>query len=231
MKKFNPVYFLPAVPVAVLVLISVFVAGDDLSGCVTGIFYLLLTVSSGVLLCMGKPWGILPGASYYAGIAVSDWLQNYKRGWFGKVPEYTYCIPIILFYVFCALYAAYKNKHPDFKLNCKNIYKLWFFAPPVLLFAVSYGLSGKSALTTPGMWIAIAFMIGFGLVMCRDRLWGAAAAALFWLLWGIVPYCLKADMFWKDIILDMLLAVPMTVIYIACATVIIKKKKAKNRTE
>lgn len=231
MKKFNPVYFLPAVPVAVVVLISVFVAGDDALGYAKGIFYLVLLVTSGVLLCLGKPWGILPGVSYYTFVAVTDWVQNYKRGWFHEIPEYTYCIPIILFYISCALYVEYKNKHPDFKISSKDIYKVWFFAPPILLFVISYGLSGKSALTTLGMWIAIAFMFGFGIVMCKDKSWGAAAAALFWLLWGIVPYFLKINMFRKDTVLDMLLTVPMAVIYIACAVVIIKMKKTKNKTE
>lgn len=226
MKKINPLYFLPAVPIILLFLFSVLIAGDDFIGVITGVIYLVLVVSSGFLLSWGKPWGALPGITYYAYVAVSDFLQNYKRGWLYEIPEYTYCIPIILFYVLCAVYVAYQNKHPEFKITSKNIYKIWYFSPPIFLFAVSYVLSGKHALSTLGMWIAIAVMFTLGVVMCKDKLWAAIAAALFWLVWGIIPMLWQVNMFWKDTVLDMLLTIPMVAAYIACVVVMHKKKKA-----
>ncbi len=226
MKKLNPLYFIPAAPVILLFIFAVFMAGEDLAGIATGVVYLLLVLSSGFLLSWGKPWGALPGAVYYAGIAISDFIQNHKRGWIGEMKEYTYCIPVIIFYICCAVYVAYKNRHKDFKLNIKNLYKIWFFAPPVFLLVISYSLSGKHALTTPGMWIAIAVMTAFGVVMCKNKTTAAVAAAVFWLLWGTLPYYWHTDMFWKDTVFDMLLTIPMAAVYVICAVVIYKKNKA-----
>ena len=109
-KKLNPLYFIPAVPIMFLFIFAVFEMGEDFAGIAKGAVYLMLVMSSGFLLSRGKAWGALPGAAYYAYIAVTDYLQNYERGWIGESEEYTYCIPVIIFYICCAAAVYRKNK-------------------------------------------------------------------------------------------------------------------------
>ena len=102
-----------------------------------------------------------------------------------------------------------------------------FFTPPVLLVLISYALSGKYAFTTVGMWIAVTVMVVLGIVICKNKIWGAVAAVVFWAIWGALPYLWQTDTYWKDSVLDMLLTIPMMAMYIAIAVMLFKKNKIK----
>ena len=102
MKKLNLVYYIPPIAVTLFYLLVSLLSGDFVAPKLWCIIIVLFV--SAVIMSLGKAWGALPPVAVFAGIAVLDWLKNHKTNWQGQImAEYKYCIPVIVFYLICAV--------------------------------------------------------------------------------------------------------------------------------
>jgi len=106
-KKINFIFFIPAIILALLYLVVAVMTGDFVAPIM--LLYIVLLTISAILMAKGKAWGSLFGIGYFAFVMTEDYLRNYKRGWIGEMREYRYCIPMIIFYIVCAIIVIVRN--------------------------------------------------------------------------------------------------------------------------
>jgi hypothetical protein len=107
MKKFNILFFIIPIIYGLLVF-----GTEGISALWTApktMAVLLMLTASGVVMQLGKPWGAFLSIVPFVVMSVEDYLRNYKYDWAGDSPDYKIAIPVIAYYIFCAVMVKRKK--------------------------------------------------------------------------------------------------------------------------
>ena len=103
MKKFNPIYFLPAI---VLTAILFYFGGAEAFVQPMVVINLAVLIAVGVMMQKGRALGAYLGIVFGAAWIISDFFTD------PYLPSAILCVPLIIYYIYCAvaLKTAPQNK-------------------------------------------------------------------------------------------------------------------------
>ena len=104
MKKFKPLYFLPAILMIMFLGIDFFRYGDaeNIFDVILWLIILFM-VAIGIMMCKGKKLGAYLGIAFGVLSIVYDVIYHKINGYYREFPLEYICVPLIIYYIYCLI--------------------------------------------------------------------------------------------------------------------------------
>ncbi|MBQ9844884.1 MAG: hypothetical protein IJO54_02240 [Oscillospiraceae bacterium] len=104
MKKFKPLYFLPAILMIMFFGIDFFRYGD--AGNIFDVILwliILFMVATGIMMSKGKKLGAYLGMAFGVLSIAYDIIYHKINGYYRELPLEYICVPLIIYYIYCLI--------------------------------------------------------------------------------------------------------------------------------
>lgn len=104
MKKFKPLYFLPAILMIMFFGIDFFRYGDA-ENIFDAILWLIILfmVATGIIMSKGKKLGAYLGIAFGVLSIAYDIIYHKINGYYRELPLEYICVPLIIYYIYCLI--------------------------------------------------------------------------------------------------------------------------------
>ena len=112
-KKFNLLYFLPAIICFIVIIITMVSDTLYFTNYTAIAVNIAVMLFAGITMCKGKIWGAILTVIFYGGLSVWDYYFKYLPWLNSQIPDtvvvHTYLpvyyiyVPVIIFYIFCII--------------------------------------------------------------------------------------------------------------------------------
>ena len=124
MKKFKPLYFLPAILMIMFFGIDFFRYGDaeNIFDVILWLIILFM-VATGIMMSKGKKLGAYLGMAFGVLSIAYDIIYHKINGYYRELPLEYICVPLIIYYIYCLIAintantGAYDTKNTHIKSN------------------------------------------------------------------------------------------------------------------